>query len=483
MADIKTTNQRPKHEISAKDKIPVSQKICYGVGGLSDFFIRNTIQALAIPIFAVGMKLDPRILGIALAATKIVSAFADPAAGIISDKTNSRWGRRKPFLIVTAVIAAILCPLIFRVPDGSQTFQFGYIFAILSFYFLTQSFYSVPYIALGFELSDDYDERTNIFAWKNYICMIGVFVGTWTYWFTLRPCFGNEMNGAQVLCAITGIIVIIGAIMVTRGTHEIGERYKIKKDKIPALKALQITFTNKSFLMIQGAVLVVALGVGIDATIGMYLHVHYTCEGNKDFASVIGGVGGTVSTLVIFSALAFATWASRRWSKKATAIIGISVMLIGSCSIPWLMSPVLPWLIVIVWMLNQFGAQSSNMMYESMMADVCDEDELKTGERREGSYAAAKNSLYKMVEVAVLILSGLMPSLAGYVDTSVPPTMEQLEKMKFLLCSTDVAGIASALIFLCFYPLSRSRCKDIRRQLDERIKKDTEATAIDETVQ
>lgn len=471
MTDTTQPREIPENTIAPKDKVPIKQKICYGIGGLSDFFIRNTMQALAIPIFAVGMKLDPRILGIALASTKIVSAFADPVAGIASDRTNSRWGRRKPFLIASAVIAAILCPIAFRVPDGSQTFQFGYIFAILSFYFLTQSFYSVPYIALGFELSDDYDERTSIFAWKNYICMIGVFVGTWSYWFTLRPCFGNEMNGAQVLGAITGIIIIIGAIMVTRGTHEIGERHSFKKDKIPVLQALRITITNKSFLLIQGAVLVVALGIGIDATIGMYLHVHYTCDGNKDFASVIGGVGGTVSTLVIFFALAFASWSSRRWSKKTTAIIGISVMLIGSGSIPWLMSPIFPWLIVVVWMLNQFGAQSSNMMYESMLADVCDEDELNTGERREGSYAAAKNSLYKIVEVAVLLLSGWMPSLAGYVDTSVPPTMEQLEKMKFLLCSTDVAGISIALIFLCFYPLSRSRCKDIRQQLDARMTK------------
>jgi Na+/melibiose symporter-like transporter len=183
-----------------------------------------------------------------------------------------------------------------------------------------------------------------------------------------------------------------------------------------------------------------------------------------------------VSTLAIFFALAFATWSSKRCGKKATAIIGVSVMLIGSCSIPWLMSPVLPWLIIIVWVLNQFGAQSSNMIYESMMADVCDEDELQTGERREGSYAAAKNSLYKMMEVSVLLLSGWMPSLAGYVDTSIPPTMDQLERMKFLLCATDIAGISIALLFLFFYPLSRNRCHDIRRQLDARNVKTVETS-------
>ena len=157
-----------------RDKVPASQKICYGFGGLSDF-IQNTIQALAIPIFAVGMGLDPLILGFVLALTKIVSAVADPLVGVLSDRTQSRWGRRKPFLILSAVVAAVLLPFVFRVRDGGENVQFGYIAAVLSFYFLTHSFFAVPYMALGFELTDDYDERTNIFAWKSYIGMAGIF--------------------------------------------------------------------------------------------------------------------------------------------------------------------------------------------------------------------------------------------------------------------------------------------------------------------
>ena len=220
--------------------------------------------------------------------------------------------------------------------------------------------------------------------------------------------------------------------------------------------------------MISWVPLVVALGVGIDATIGMYLHVHYTCEGNKEFASVIGGAGGTIATVSIFFSLAFAVWVSKHFGKRAAAMTGIVVMLIGACSIPGLLSPVFPWLVVIVWVLNQFGSQCSNLIYNSMMADVCDEDELNTGERREGSYAAAGSFLNKTMQVVVLVLSGLMPRLAGYVDTSVPPSMEQLERMKFVLCATDVAGISIALLFLFFYPLSRTRCAENRRLLEER---------------
>lgn len=468
MAKKEKIHWKSKRRILAKDKVPAAQKMCYGFGGLSDFFIQNTIQALAIPIFAVGMQLDPFVLGLALAATKIISAFADPLVGILSDKTRTRWGRRKPFLIAAAVITGVLCPFVFRVPDGGPVIQFGYIFAILSFYFLTHSFYAVPYTALGYELTDDYDERTNIFAWKNYIGMIGVFVGIWSYWFTLRPVFGNEMNGAQVLGAITGTIAIIGAVLVSRGTHEIGERHAIGEDKIPVLEALKTTLSNKSFLLIQGALLVVALGIGIDATIGMYIHVHYTCEGSKELASLIGGTGGTISTAAIFVALAFGTWLSKRIGKRSVAMTGVGIMLMGACSIPWLLTPAFPWLVVVVWVMHQFGGQISNLIYGSMMADVCDEDQLNTGERREGSYAAAGSFLNKSVQVLVLALSGVLPRLAGYVDTSVAPTLEQLERMKVLLYTTDIAGIGLALVLLWFYPLTRERCAEIRRQLNNR---------------
>jgi GPH family glycoside/pentoside/hexuronide:cation symporter len=103
-----------------------------------------------------------------------------------------------------------------------------------------------------------------------------------------------------------------------------------------------------------------------------------------------------------------------------------------------------------------------------MMADVCDEDELKTGERREGSYAAAGSFLNKSMQVLVLILSGAMPRLAGYVDTSAPPSTEQLERMKVLLYSTDIVGVLLAIVLLWCYPLTRERCGQIRAKLAAR---------------
>ncbi len=465
----KDIHWKSKHIVAVQDKISVRQKACYGFGGLTDFFFVNIVQALAVPIFAIAMKMDPFLLGIALASTKVISALADPFVGILSDKTRTRWGRRKPFMLISACFGALMLPLIWVVPETSPILKFVFISATLSFFFLTHSFYSAPYGALGFELTEDYDERTRIFAWKNYIGMIGVFSAAWFYWFTLRPVFGNEIVGVRWLSGLGGLVMVICAVCVARGTHEIVEtRIVNPADRIPVFTALRTTFSNRAFLLVQGAILVVVLGTGVDGTIGMYLHVHYTCAGNKELASFIGGSGGTLATLSTFLAMPLGLWISTHLGKREAALTGMGIMLVGVLSIPWMLTPALPWLVVGVWILSTLGSQCSGLMYGSMVADICDEDELMTGQRREGSYAAAGSFLSKITQIVVLVLSGLMPRLAGYTDFSVAPTLEQLEQMKLLLVITDVVGIGLAFCFLWFYPLTRERCADIRRSLDAR---------------
>ena len=159
--------------------------------------------------------------------------------------------------------------------------------------------------------------------------------------------------------------------------------------------------------------------------------------------------------------------------------MGTFVLLIGVSSIPWMMTPAYPYLIIVVWALSQFGAQTTNLVYTSMMADVCDEDELITGKRREGTYAAASSVIAKVSDVLVLLLSGYMPRLAGYVNTEVKPNMEQLENMKTLLVSTDIIGIVAAITLIVFYPLSRKKCTEIHKELEERKKASADSSELE----
>ena len=107
-------------------------------------------------------------------------------------------------------------------------------------------------------------------------------------------------------------------------------------------------------------------------------------------------------------------------------------------------------------------------MFSSMVADICDEDELVTGLRREGAYVAVGGFFGKTAQVGTLLLAGALPRIAGYTDTSVPPELAQLEIMRAMLIGIQFVALVIAISILWFYPLTRSRSEAIRRQLDAR---------------
>ena len=134
----------------------------------------------------------------------------------------------------------------------------------------------------------------------------------------------------------------------------------------------------------------------------------------------------------------------------------------------FLLVPARPYLIMIEWIILAFGIPCANLMFSSMIADICDEDELVTGLRREGAYVAVGGFFGKTAQVGTLLLAGALPRIAGYTDTSVPPELAELEMMRAMLIGIQFVALVIAISILWFYPLTRARSEAIRRQLDAR---------------
>jgi GPH family glycoside/pentoside/hexuronide:cation symporter len=107
-------------------------------------------------------------------------------------------------------------------------------------------------------------------------------------------------------------------------------------------------------------------------------------------------------------------------------------------------------------------------MFSSMVADICDEDELVTGLRREGAYVAVGGFFGKIAQVGTLLIAGALPRLVGYVDTSTPPTVSELQVMRAMLIGIQFVAVIIAILIIWFYPITRSRSEATRRLLDER---------------
>ncbi len=456
-----------KHTVPENEHVPRLRKLAYGFGGLSDFFYLNVVSALAVPIYTVALKMDPMLIGIALALPKIIGAITDPVVGGISDNTRSKWGRRRGFILMGAILGGILLPFAWMPPVPSQTGMFVYLCVFLGVFAIGNSVFSVPYGALGLELSTHYDERTRVLAWRAYIQTIGTLAAAWFYWFCLRPVFGNEVIGARWLSVLAGIVIIGGAVATVLGCRERTQQV-VSQPKMPLMPALKQTLRNRPFLLLLSTTLIITLGTGCEGLIGTYVHIYYTCQGDKNTASLISGFGGSLTVFAALASVPLGIFLSTRFGKREAAICGLLIALVSISILPFTLVPENPYRIIVSWVIMAFGMPCASLMFGSMMADVCDEDEVSTGLRREGSYVSVGAFFGKIATVVTLLLGGWLPHLAGFTDPSRIPTLPQLQTMRAMLIGIQLFALIAAIAVLWYYPISRKRSAETRRLLDER---------------
>jgi len=455
------------HVTPPRDRVPVWRKAAYGLGGLTDFFFLNMVNALAVPIFAIALKMDPFLVAVALAIPKIVGAVADPIIGSLSDNARSRWGRRRPFILAGGLAGVVLLPLIWWPPVSSSLEMFIWLAVLLAVFAAAYSTFAVPYGALGYQLSTDYDERTRVLAWKGYIQIIGTLGAAWFYWFCLHPAFGNEVVGVRWLSGLVSLVMLGGLLATVVGCREKADA-SARQPKIPLGPALKLTLRNRPFLLLQASVLIIALGTGCEGLIGSYVHIYYTCQGSKELASVITGLGGTLTVFSSLAAIPLGLWLSTRSGKRTGTLAGLGISLVGIGLLPFTLVPQSPYLIIVSWVIIALGMPCASLLFGSMTADITDEDELATGLRREGMYVAVGGFFGKIISIVTLLLGGWLPHLAGYSDASLPPDQTQLGHMRNMLIVIQVVALLAAIVVIWFYPITRARSEETRRLLDAR---------------
>jgi len=453
--------------VPENEQVSRSRKLAYGLGGLSDFFYLNVVTALAVPIYTVALKMDPMLIGIALALPKIIGAITDPIVGAVSDNTRSKWGRRRGFILIGAILGGILLPFAWMPPVASQTGMFVYLCIFLGVFAIGHSIFSVPYGALGLELSTNYDERTRVLAWRAYVQTIGTLAAAWFYWFCLRPGFGNEVVGARWLSVIAGIVIIGGAVATVLGCRERTQQI-VSQPKMPLKPALKQTLRNRPFLLLLSTTLIITLGTGCEGLIGNYVHIYYTCQGDKNMASLISGIGGSLTVFAALASVPLGIFLSTRFGKREAAICGLLIALVAISILPFTLVPENPYRIIVSWVIMALGMPCASLMFGSMMADVCDEDEASTGMRREGSYVSVGAFFGKMATVVTLLIGGWLPYLAGFTDPSKVPTLPQLQTMRAMLIGIQLMALICAIVVLWYYPISRKHSAETRRILDAR---------------
>ena len=456
--------------MTPSDHLPTWKRAAYGVGALADFLIFALINVMLIPVYVVALKLDPRLIGYAAALPRFVGVITDPIIGAISDNTRTRWGRRRPFFVVGAILCGTMLPLVwFPVTGFGNIGTFIYLFLILAVFQAVYSLYIVPFGALGYELTGDPDERTRVLAWCPYLTTIGTFAAPWFYWLSLRPVFGcNEVTGVRWMSIGAGVAIIVCGVIPALIFREKAQAPRRSGEKVNVLGAVRETVRSRAFLLLVGANVLATFAVNCQGTIILYITIYYMFAGDKAATTQLGGIVGTVVSLSTFLILPLITRLSAGRGKRSALLVSLAMCSIAGMATWWVFSPRWPYLMMIYSVIGYGGMTATSLMVSSMTADVCDEDELRTGKRREGAFASAMGATLKATLAVMLVVGGYLPSMAGYTDVSHPPTMNQLFNMRILFAAIQGLLPLIGMALIWFYPITKSRALEIRRSLDNR---------------
>ncbi|MBT8144538.1 MAG: MFS transporter, partial [Gammaproteobacteria bacterium] len=427
------------HVTADEDRIPFLHKVVYGLGA----FVNNLLASSGnmFIVLNLGFGINPALVGVVTGfVPRMFDAFTDPMMGYASDKTRTRWGRRRPYIFLGAITAGLVLIMLWQLPDGkSDAFYLWYLLAGLLVFLIAHTAFATPWIALGYELTPDYHERTRLMGVQNFIGQVPWMIAPYYLFFMQNEeWFGDMKEGAAALAIILGVTVIIIGVLPALLLRE---RVASAPENADATTlgdvfrdffvGIVTTLKVVPFLKLCVATFLIFNGFMLIASFQSYVLIYYVFQGDTDAGSQwLGHVGllGALSTLVI---IPIVTWLGTKIGKRRALIAAIAVSMVGYASKWVLYTPDMPMLMLIPAPLQAFGLGALFTIMPAMVADVVDLDELKTHERREGMYASIYWWVVKLGMAAALAGSGFLLNWTGFnVDLGANQTAEALIQMR-----------------------------------------------------
>lgn len=464
--------------IPAADKVPVPQKVAFSYGyGLDYLMTGLTTGVLWLPFFNIGLGMSPAVLGSILMLLRIWDAFTDPMMGIVSDNTRTRWGRRRPYILVGGLLTTLVYVGLWWLPPQFAPENRALVLTVLGFAFFTFfTIWSVPFYSLQLELTPHYDERTRLAGWVSVTGKLVVLIGGWVMAFATSSLFADEATGRpNVVKGIqysSLIIALLAASMCVASALVVRERYyesvSSKTAKVGILRSVRESSTCGPLWQLIAIMFCMMTGMAINNTLGQYAAIYYLFDGDLAAASVLNGWRSTGVMIVGIAGIPLWTWLSERFDKKRIVTVMLSATCAGHLMNLLFLTPERPylWLVSSIFESGAIGAVF--LFLPSMKADVADYDELKTGSRREGSLNAFFSWFVKIAMTLGAGLGAFSLQLSGF-DAKLPAQdPEVIERIKWLYISLPFVIWMFTLPAIRFYPLDRANMAVTRAELERR---------------
>jgi GPH family glycoside/pentoside/hexuronide:cation symporter len=443
------------------ERVPRLTKLLYGAGDFGFSFTDTAIGVLFAIFLTDVVGLAPGLAAVAVFVGRSWDWINDPLIGHLTDRTRSRWGRRRPFLLFGFLPFALAFAALWWIPPlQSPVLLAAYYSLAYLFYDASATFVYMPYYALTPELTLDYDERTSLTSYRMAFSILGGLIA-----FTVPLMIIGTMrpeNAARVslVGAVFGIASALPLLLTFLGTRERPEFIQRSQPKLR--ESLRAAARNRPFVFASGIFLFTWTAIEIiQAMLLFFLKYRMNLEEESDL------VAGSVFIAALLT-LPFWERASRRWDKRVAYIAGM-VFLSAVMITLIVISP--SWGLPVVYSLAALagvGVGAVHVLPWSMIPDAIEWDELETGQRHEGMFYSLVTLFRKVSSSIALPLILLVLEWSGYVSNAAVQAPQAVTAIRFLMGPVPSVLLCAGIVFALLYPLSRQRHAQVRAELAAR---------------
>ena len=456
-------NNNPEKEI-----LPIRTKIAYAIGDLGNAVGPGTIIPFWYTFFLTDIaKLNLGLVSLFWVIVTSWDAINNPLIGYLSDRTRTRWGRRRPYLLFGAVPFGAFFLLLWWIPPiRSQGLLFTYYLITYILFETTATAVVCPHQALAPELTQDHDERISLTTYRMAVTIAAGVLVPVLFGLLLLPHFPDrDPRPYQILAVICGICFALAFLIAFMGTHERPQFQR--KDYLPWWEVARFILRNKPF---HSAVAIYVFGwmsVSVAQALFAYYFIYWIGMGADEVSLVQGSI-----MLAAWLLLPAILWLAQRFEKNTAYMLGI-----GSWALIMIVTLLLPQgartEAYIICALSGFGIAAIHLLPSAMLPDVIEVDELLSGHRQEGAYAGVTIFAGKLGQMVILALLPFILQWSGYIQpnpgnplpTQPAPVLLALRLMIALL---PALLLSISMVVAWFYPITRARHAEIRQKLATR---------------
>ena len=470
-----SSSSSPSDSLSGHSKlasgVSLREKIGLGFGRVVADGSHGTLHVLVSPIYNMTLGLNPALISTVVFIQRLWDAMLDPLFGQFSDNFRSKWGRRRPLLLLAAFPLAAFFALLWWFPQGaSSTYLFWHLLLVSLVFYAAHSLFAMPLGGLIVEATDDYHERTRLAGVALAFGFAAQIGSQWIFPLTQLAIFSDSVQGVRWVGFACAVVFLFAAVIPVLLCRE--RRYAqvaVKQPRVSLIASLRAVAGNRSFMSLLWARCVFSFGYNVVGMLGGYMNIYYVFGGDIKGAAIVAAVlGSSFHVAAIVTSLFIYPHIERCIGKRRTLQLAACILIIDCACKFFLYQPGHPWLPLAVIAMNGIASAGVSLMSIAMLGDIADDDEYHTGLRREGLFVALLSWFEKAGNSLGSFLTGFVLLWIGFDAKLGAQSAQTLQLMKFSYIVAPAIGALLTLLLIHRYRLSQEHIHAIKDELARR---------------